>query len=306
MPLFPFSVAVRELIDLALREDLYAGDVTTDAIFSLEAKVTGQIVAKERLVIAGISVVEEVFRRVDPSVRLSWHRKDGDFVEPGMIGTVFGSTRSILRSERVALNFLRRLSGVASVTESYVSLLGKTGPKLVDTRKTTPGFRELEKFAVRMGGGHNHRYNLGGGAMIKDNHIAAAGSISKAVKLVRSHAPFLLKIEVEVTNMSELKEAITAGADAVLLDNMTTEEMRSAVEWVDRRAIVEASGNITDERLADLRDIGLDVVSSGFITHSASNVDLSLKLIAENADLAAGGQAIRPVAPLLSHVGLRI
>ncbi len=306
MRVFPFSVAVQELINLALREDLYAGDVTTDAIFDADATVSGQLVAKERLVIAGLPVVDAVFQRVDPNVQIVWHRTDGDLIEPGMIGTFEGSTRSILRAERVALNFLRRLSGVASVTQGYVAILGDRGPKLVDTRKTTPGFRELEKFAVRMGGGHNHRYNLGGGAMIKDNHIAAAGSITEAVKRVRAHAPFLLKIEVEVTDMAELHEAVLAGADAVLLDNMTTEEMREAAAWVDHRAIVEASGNITDARLAELRDIGLDIISSGFITHSAANVDLSLKLVAGGAEHAAGGQAIRPLAPLLAHVGGRI
>ena len=292
MRTFPFSQSSLDLIDLALREDLYAGDVTTDAIFSLDHSTEGYVKAKERLVVAGTPVFDAVFQRVDPNVVIEWSVRDGDLVDPGHIGRIHGPTRSVLRGERAALNFLRRLSGVASTTWSYVEALGDGGPKLVDTRKTTPGFRELEKYAVRMGGGFNHRYNLGGGAMIKDNHIAAAGSITRAVERVRHHAPFLVRIEVEVTDFEQLDEALAAGADALLLDNMSTEDMRRAVEIIDGRAIAEASGNITDERLPELRSIGLDVISSGFITHSARNFDLSLDL-----------DGTPPAAAVIQHVG---
>lgn len=278
MAAFPFSEATRQLVSLALMEDLYSGDVTSDAIFADEATTRGQFLAKEPLVVAGIPLVAFIFDRVDAAIELHWSITDGTAVEPGVFGTISGPTRSVLRGERIALNFLRHLSGVATLTRRYASILGESGPRIVDTRKTTPGFRELEKYAVRAGGGANHRYNLGSGAMIKDNHIAAAGSITRAVEKVRAYAPFLTRIEVEVTNFDELEEALTAGADAVMLDNMSTDDMRRAVEIVAGRALVEASGNITDARLAELRGIGLDFISSGALTHSAPNVDISLNL----------------------------
>ncbi len=276
---FPFAEITRELIRLALLEDLAFGDVTSDPIFPLDAVGSAVFVAKEPLVVAGISVVAEVLRCVDEEATLEWSVKDGDAISVGEFGLVRGRVRSLLRAERVMLNFLRHLSGIATLTKRYVSLLGPDGPAMVDTRKTTPGFRELEKYAVRCGGGKNHRYNLGSGAMIKDNHIAAAGSIAAAVTAVRNHAPFLTRIEVEVSNLEELAEALDAGADAVLLDNMETELMREACSIVAGRAVVEASGNITETRLPELRDIGLDVISSGAITHSAPNVDISMKLV---------------------------
>lgn len=274
---FPFSSATRDLIRLALLEDLYAGDVTTDAIFDDEETMTARFGAREALVVAGLPVVDEVFAQVDPELTCHWTLRDGTRCEPGqVIGTVTGRVRSVLRAERVALNFLRHLSGVATLTRRCADILGSDGPRIVDTRKTTPGFRELEKYAVRMGGGRNHRYNLSSGAMIKDNHIAAAGSIAEAVRRVREHAPFLTRIEVEVQNFAELDEALAAGADAVLLDNMDTPTMAEAVRRVAGRAIVEASGRITEARLAELRGIGLDVISSGALTHSAPNVDIGL------------------------------
>jgi nicotinate-nucleotide pyrophosphorylase (carboxylating) len=277
MACFPFSEATHELIRLALLEDLIGGDVTADAIFGDDDLTGGAWVAKRPCVLAGQSVVEEVFRRVDADVRIVWTARDGDQVS-GEFGRIEGRTRSLLRAERVALNFIRHLSGVATQTRAWVDLLGGSRTMLVDTRKTTPGFREIEKYAVRMGGGHNHRYNLSGGAMIKDNHIAAAGSIAEAVARVRAHAPFLLRVEVEVTSLDQLDQALAAGADAVLLDNMDTETMRVAAARVAGRAIVEASGNITGARLAELGDIGLDVISSGALTHSAPNADISLEL----------------------------
>jgi nicotinate-nucleotide pyrophosphorylase (carboxylating) len=275
---FPFSDASRELVRLALYEDLALGDVTTDPIFGDADRATAELLAKQPLVLAGAPVVDEVFRQVDPEARIDWAVRDGESAAPGTLAVVSGRTRSLLRAERVALNFLRHLSGVATITRQYVDALGEGGPALVDTRKTTPGFRELEKYAVRQGGGRNHRYNLGAGAMIKDNHIAAAGSIGAAVEKVRAHAPFLLRIEVEVSTLEELEQALEAGADAVLLDNMDTDTMREAARRARGRAIVEASGNVTLARLPELRDIGLDVVSTGAITHSAPNVDISMKI----------------------------
>ncbi|MCB9519675.1 MAG: carboxylating nicotinate-nucleotide diphosphorylase [Myxococcales bacterium] len=279
---FRFSSATRDLIELALHEDLSLGDVTADAIFADDATIGAAFLAKEPLVVAGIPIVREVMRQVDPEATFAWSVRDGAAITPGQFGTVHGRVRSLLRAERVMLNFLRHMSGVATITKRYVAALGPNGPKLVDTRKTTPGFRELEKYAVRLGGGHNHRYNLGSGAMIKDNHIAAAGSIADAVAKVRAYAPFLTRIEVEVTTLDELRAALEAGADAVLLDNMSTETMREACAIVAGRAIVEASGNITESRLAELRDVGLDIVSSGAITHSAPNVDISLDFFADH------------------------
>ncbi|MFT6396135.1 MAG: nicotinate-nucleotide pyrophosphorylase (carboxylating) [Bradymonadia bacterium] len=281
---FPFSDVTRELIRLALYEDLAFGDVTSDAIFDQEAVTAAVFKAKEPLVVAGIEVVKEVMRQVDPEARVSFSVEDGTLISEGEFGAIRGRVRSVLRAERVMLNFLRHLSGVATITKKYVAALGadESGPRLVDTRKTTPGFREIEKYAVRCGGGHNHRYNLGSGAMIKDNHITAAGSIKLAVDKVRGHAPFLTRIEVEVSNLVELAQALDAGADAVLLDNMTTEMMAEACTIIGDRCIAEASGNITETRLPELRDIGLDIISSGAVTHSAPNVDISMKLVPDN------------------------
>ncbi len=281
---FPFSDVTRELIRLALYEDLAFGDVTSDAIFDLEAVTAAVFKAKEPLVVAGIPVVKEVMHQVDPEASVSFSVEDGTLISEGEFGAVRGRVRSVLRAERVMLNFLRHLSGVATITKSYVAALGadENGPRLVDTRKTTPGFREIEKYAVRCGGGFNHRYNLGSGAMIKDNHITAAGSIKLAVDKVRAHAPFLTRIEVEVSNLDELAQALDAGADAVLLDNMTTEMMTEACTIIGDRCIAEASGNITETRLPELRAIGLDIISSGAVTHSAPNVDISMKLVPDN------------------------
>jgi nicotinate-nucleotide pyrophosphorylase (carboxylating) len=278
MPAFPFSDATRRLIQLAIDEDLYAGDVTSDAIFGPEEPGRAVFLAREALVLAGAPVVDEVFARIDPALHTEWFVRDGARVGANAeLARVTGPVRSLLRAERTALNFVRHLSGVATITDRYVAQLGEGGPRLVDTRKTTPGMRELEKYAVRCGGGHNHRYNLSSGAMIKDNHIVAAGSITRAVERVRAFAPFLVRIEVEVTSLEQLDEALAAGADAVLLDNMDTPTMAAAVKRVAGRAIVEASGRITDARLAELRGIGLDVISSGAVTHSAPNVDIALE-----------------------------
>lgn len=272
---YSFSPATGELIDLAIREDLYGGDVTSDAIFASGERSEGSFVAKQELVLCGAALVNEVYRRVDSSLEIEWLHEDGAHVTRGALANSRGPARSLLRAERVALNFLRHLSGIATMTRQYVEALGEGGPLLLDTRKTTPGFRELEKYAVKCGGGRNHRFNLGSGAMIKDNHIEAAGSLSAAVKRVREQLPWLLKLEVEVKDLAELQEAIDAGVDVVLLDNMSTATMREAVELAKGRVLLEASGNITIERLPELRDIGLNAVSSGAITHSAPNADIS-------------------------------
>ncbi|TVR01214.1 MAG: carboxylating nicotinate-nucleotide diphosphorylase [Deltaproteobacteria bacterium] len=278
----PFSPGVPALITLALSEDLHAGDVTSDAIFDEAHRSRAVLAAKEPAVLAGGAIFEAVFRAVDPGVVVTWEVPEGGSAERGaVLARLEGSTRSLLRAERTALNFLRHLCGIATMTRRWVEVLGPAGPRLLDTRKTTPGFRELEKYAVRTGGGCNHRYSLGSGAMIKDNHIAAAGSITAAVERVRAHAPFLLRIEVEVETLGELDEALAAGADAVLLDNMGEEAMREAVRRVGGRALTEASGNVTEDRLPGLRDIGLDFVSAGALTHSAPQSDLSLRVLVD-------------------------
>jgi nicotinate-nucleotide pyrophosphorylase (carboxylating) len=264
---------------MALQEDLYAGDPSTDALFGDNDMTSGIFLAKAPLSLAGLDVVTEVFAQVDPRMVASWSVDDGARVDAGtVIGTVSGPVRGLLRGERVALNFLRHLSGIATLTRACADVLEGSKTRLVDTRKTTPGMRELEKAAVRAGGGYNHRYNLSSGVMLKDNHIAAAGSIASAVERVRAYAPFTLRIEVEVETMGGVQEALDAGVDIIMLDNMATATMREAIALIDGRAIVEASGNITIDRLAELRDIGLDIISSGAITHSAPQVDISVKI----------------------------
>lgn len=273
---FPFAPATSSLIDLAIQEDLFAGDVTTDSIFTANEETEGAFVAKQEMTVCGTAIVKEVYRRIDPEIETRWLVKDGDRVGRGTIAVSSGRCRSLLRAERVALNFLRHLSGISTLTHTYVEALGgQSGPRLLDTRKTTPGFRELEKYAVRCGGGHNHRFNLGSGAMIKDNHAEAAGSITAAVQRVRAELPWLNKIEVEVSDFAQLEEAINAGAEVILLDNMSTEDMREAVKLAGGRALLEASGNITLSRLPELSNIGLHAVSSGALTHSAPNADIS-------------------------------
>ena len=283
-----FSPGVDTLIDLAISEDLSSGDVTSDAVFAME--VTGQATfrAKQPMVLAGEPVVERVMARVDPALQVSWHARDGQRIGKGAFGTVSGPVRSLLRAERTALNFLRKLSGVATAAWEFQSELRPGNTRLLDTRKTTPGFRELEKYAVRMGGAFNHRVNLGAGAMIKNNHIDAAGSIAEAVARVRARLPFLAMVEVEVRDEDEAAAAVAAGADALLLDNMDTETMARIVARFGAQTRLEASGNITRDRLRELAPIGLHYVSSGWITHSSPAADISLTV---------GGRF--PLAPVL-------
>lgn len=276
------SPRIRRLIDMAIDEDEVGFDVASAVFFEGET-VEARLVAKEALTLAGLPMVEAVFERVDPEVAWRFNFEDGQRVEKGqIIGSAEGEAVSILRGERIALNFLQRMSGIASKTAAYVAAMGETTTRIVDTRKTLPGYRELDKYSVRCGGGANHRFNLSGGVMIKDNHIAAAdGSIKKAVLRARERAPLTLKVEVEVTNFDEMERALEAGADVIMLDNMSTEEMVEAIERIREhsadRVAVEASGNITLERLPEIANIGLDYISSGALTHSIEAADISLK-----------------------------
>lgn len=237
-----------------------------------------QLICKEAGVIAGLSVFARVFTLLDADMRIDLLAKDGDEVQPGMLlATVTGDIRVLLSGERVALNYLQRMSGIASYTRKMAELLKGSKTALIDTRKTTPNNRLFEKYAVKVGGGKNHRYNLSDGVMLKDNHIAAAGGITAAVAMARAYAPFLRKIEVETETLAQVKEAVEAGADIIMLDNMPIERMQEALAIIDRRAESECSGNVTLERLPALRDLGVDFISSGALTHSAPILDISMK-----------------------------
>ena len=272
-----------QIVDLALAEDIGTGDVTTLAIIPSDTRATGAIIAKQSGVISGIGLAGFVFHRVDPSVVFTPMIQDGDSIEPGVtIATIAGAARGLLMAERVALNILQRLSGVATITRSYVDQIAGAHARIVDTRKTTPGMRGLEKAAVRHGGGFNHRFGLADGVLIKDNHLAALGPpgsdrVGRAVALARSHAPHTLRIEIEVTNFQELEEAVTAGADVIMLDNMDLPTMRRAVEFVAGRALLEASGGIVLSSVREVAATGVDLISAGALTHSAPSLDLSLE-----------------------------
>ena len=270
--------AVRQLIALSLEEDLAGGDITSDAIFDTETVGHATFRAKQELVLAGCPIAEAVLREVDPRLTVKWAARDGQRIGTGAFGTVSGPVRSLLRGERAALNFIRKLSGVATTTATFAALLRGTETRLLDTRKTTPGFRALEKYAVRMGGGHNHRMDLSAGAMLKNNHIDAAGGIEAAVRKVRARAPFLTMIEVEVRNEDEAAKAVAAGADAILLDNMPLELLQRIAATYRGRIRLEASGNVTLATLEALGKAGVDYVSSGWLTHSAPAADISLTI----------------------------
>lgn len=268
------------LIELALAEDAGLGDLTSRAIFEPGHRSRAVMEAKQDLVLCGLAVAAEVFAAVDPALRVRAAARDGDRLKPGKIALrVSGPTISLLTAERTALNFIQRLSGVATLTRRYVDAVAGTGVRIVDTRKTTPGFRALEKYAVRCGGGHNHRFSLGEHVLIKDNHIAAAGSIARAVARARDAAPHTARIEVEATSLAQIRSALAAGADAILLDNMTPAQVRSAVALIAGRAVVEVSGGVRYETLRDYAQPGVDVISIGALTHSAPAVDLSLTLL---------------------------
>ena len=272
------TLQVDHLIMEALREDISSEDVTTNAV--MHEAVTGEVdlICKQNGVIAGLQVFQRVFELLDKDTKVEFFCKDGDEVKNGqLMGKVTGDIRVLLSGERVALNYLQRMSGIASYTRSVVSLLGESKTKLLDTRKTTPNMRIFEKYAVRAGGGYNHRYNLSDGVLLKDNHIGAAGSVAKAVAMAKEYAPFVRKIEIEVETMEQVKEAVEAGADIIMLDNMTPEMMKEAVELIAGRAQTECSGNITKENIAKILETGVDFVSSGALTHSAPILDISMK-----------------------------
>ena len=267
-----------ELIKLALREDISSEDVTTNSVMKEAVKGEVELICKQDGVIAGLDVFKRVFELLDDTVEVELYCKDGDEVKnKQLMGKVTGDIRVLLSGERVALNYLQRMSGIATYTRSVAALLEGTKTKLLDTRKTTPNMRIFEKYAVRVGGGFNHRYNLSDGVLLKDNHIGAAGSVTKAVQMAKEYAPFVRKIEIEVENLEMVKEAVEAGADIIMLDNMSPEEMRQAVELIAGRAETECSGNVTKENICNVTAVGVDYISSGALTHSAPILDISLK-----------------------------
>lgn len=267
------------LIRRALAEDIGHGDVTTDSLVSADRQASGVFLAKSPGVLAGIEVSQAVFAALDPEVAFMIHKRDGEPISPGdILARVEGSAATLLTGERLALNFMQRLSGIATKTRQLVDLIGDNPVRLVDTRKTTPGLRVLEKYAVTVGGGHNHRFGLYDGVMIKDNHIVVAGGISQAVSQVRARVPHTLKIEVEVDNLDQLQEALQAGADIILLDNMDLAALKKAVKITNGQALLEASGGINEKTIAVVAKTGVDIISSGAITHSAVSLDISFDM----------------------------
>ena len=272
------TLQMDQLILSALQEDISSEDVTTNAVMREAVQGEVDLICKQDGIIAGLDVFERTFKLLDKDTRVEFFCQDGDAVQNGqLMAKVYGDIRVLLSGERVALNYLQRMSGIATYTHNMVQLFEGTSTKLLDTRKTTPNMRIFEKYAVRVGGGHNHRYNLSDGVLLKDNHIGAAGSVTKAVQMAKEYAPFVRKIEVEVETLDMVKEAVEAGADIIMLDNMTVEEMREAIRIIDDRAETECSGNVTKENVARLTALGVDYISSGALTHSAPILDISLK-----------------------------
>lgn len=266
------------LILQALREDITSEDITTNSVMPSYQAGEVDLICKQDGVIAGLDVFKRVFQLLDEKTRFAFYCQDGDSVKKGQkIGLVHGDIRVLLSGERTALNFLQRMSGIATYTRGIADLLRGTNTKLLDTRKTTPNMRIFEKYAVKVGGGYNHRYNLSDGILLKDNHIGAAGGVKEAVAMAKEYAPFVRKIEIEVENLDMLKEALEAGADIIMLDNMSVADMRMAVELCRGKAETECSGNVTRENVERLVDIGVDYISSGALTHSSPILDLSLK-----------------------------
>lgn len=269
---------VKNIIASALEEDIGTGDITTLSTIGENTVANGKFIAKEDMVICGLPVCKMVFDTVDDSIEFTQFFKDGDSVKKGeIIAEVSGNARSLLTAERTALNLLQRMSGIAMRTKQSVDAVKGTKAHIADTRKTTPGLRVLEKYAVKAGGGTNHRFNLADGILIKDNHISAAGSITNAVNAARANAPHTLKIEVEVESFEQLNEALEAKADIIMLDNMSTEDMKKAVEIIDGRALAEASGNMGDKDLLKVAETGVDIISIGALTHTVKAADISLK-----------------------------
>ncbi len=274
------NLALKKLIEQALLEDIGPGDVTTEAIISPESESVAVLTAKQPLILAGVSIGREVFSFLDPSIMFEPLARDGDRLNAGAeIARLSGKTRSLLMGERVVLNLLQHLSGIATLTARYLDSIKGLKVAVLDTRKTHPGLRQLEKYAVRLGGGRNHRYCLNDGVLIKDNHITAAGSITNAINLARKKSHHLLKIEVETRTLDDVREALAAKADVIMLDNMAVDLMREAVALINRQALVEASGNVTLDTIRAIAETGVDFISCGSLTHSAPAADISMKLI---------------------------
>ena len=272
------TLNVDHLIKEALQEDISSEDVTTNAV--MKEAVTGevQLICKQDGVVAGLDVFHRVFEILDENVKTDFYCKDGDEVKKGeLMGIITGDIRALLSGERVALNYLQRMSGIATYTSQVAKLLEGTGIKLLDTRKTTPNNRIFEKYAVRVGGGNNHRYNLSDGVLLKDNHIGAAGGVKEAVKMAKAYAPFVRKIEVEVETFEMVQDAVESGADIIMLDNMDNDLLKQSIDYIAGRAEIEISGNVTKENIERIKNFGVNYVSSGALTHSAPILDISLK-----------------------------
>ena len=278
MNIITLALNADELILSALREDITSEDITTNSVMREYQLGEVELICKQDGVIAGLDVFKRTFELLDSKTEVTFTKKDGDTVKNGdKIGVVRCDIRVLLSGERTALNYLQRMSGIATYTRSIADLLKSSKTKLLDTRKTTPNMRVFEKYAVKVGGGYNHRYNLSDGILLKDNHIGAAGGVKEAVQMAKEYAPFVRKIEIEVENLDMLKEALDAGADIIMLDNMSVEDMKEAVKLVSGKAETECSGNVTKENVERLVDIGVDYISSGALTHSSPILDLSLK-----------------------------
>lgn len=272
------KLQVDPLIIGALREDITSEDVSTNSVMPSEKAGEVELICKEDGVLCGIQVFERVFKLIDENTEVIFYAEDGEDIKKGqLIAKVKGDIRVLLSGERTALNYLQRMCGIATYTRNVAKLLEGTKTTLLDTRKTSPNNRIFEKYSVRIGGGSNHRYNLSDGVLLKDNHIGAAGGVAQAVKMAKDYAPFVRKIEVEVESFEMVKEAVEAGADIIMLDNMTHQQIKEAMEYIDGRAEVEVSGNVTKENIAALTDLGVDYISSGALTHSSPILDLSLK-----------------------------
>ena len=272
------KINVDDYIINTLKEDITSEDVSTNAVMPENKQGKADLICKQDGIVCGLDVFERTFKILDYTIRFEANYKDGDFVKKGdLIGVIYGDVKAILSGERTALNYLQRMSGIATMTREYVNELKGYKTVLLDTRKTTPNMRPFEKHAVKVGGATNHRYNLSDGVLLKDNHIGAAGSVTKAIEMAKAYAPFVRKIEIETETLDQVKEALDAGADIIMLDNMDNDTMRKAVEMIDGKAQTECSGNVTKERLKEIAEIGVDFVSCGALTHSAMIMDVSLK-----------------------------
>ena len=272
------KLKVDPLIMSALEEDITSEDVSTNSVMQTATMGEVDLICKEDGILCGVQVFSRVFTLLDEKTEVELYVEDGEAITKGqLIGKIRGDIRVLLSGERTALNYLQRMSGVTTYTSKMVKMLEGTGIKLLDTRKTTPNNRIFEKYSVRVGGGNNHRYNLSDGVLLKDNHIGAAGGVKEAVAMAKAYAPFVRKIEVEVETFDQVKDAVEAGAHIIMLDNMSTEQLKEAIDYIDHRAEVEVSGNVTAENIARLKGLGVDYVSSGALTHSSPILDLSLK-----------------------------